>query len=135
LADEELSGHARTAANCACSWQDGLAFCALVHLNHPELIDFNTLNKSDPRTNLQLAFDTIEKSFGIPPMLDVDDMLSEKIDDKAVMTYVSLILFDLLPELKTITVQSLTRPLTHSLTHSLSESHFSVRGDGRCSSR
>jgi actinin alpha len=71
------------------SFQDGLAFCALIHKHRPDLIDFDSLDKSDPRKNLQLAFDTAEK-LGIDKYMDPSDLLDvPKPDERSVITYVS----------------------------------------------
>ncbi|KAL9652530.1 hypothetical protein ABK040_000100 [Willaertia magna] len=71
------------------SWQDGLAFCALIHKHRPDLLDFDSLDPQNPRENLQKAFDVAEKQLDIPQLLDVDDMIKFTPDDKAVMTYVA----------------------------------------------
>ena len=76
--------------NFHTSFQDGLAFCALIHRHRPELIDFHNLDESNREANLNLAFDVAEKHLDIPRMLDAEDMIkSSKPDERAVMTYVS----------------------------------------------
>ena len=45
--------------------------------------------QEDKRANLELAFNTAQKLFGVPKLLDVDDMLEGKPDELSVMTYVS----------------------------------------------
>jgi len=77
-------------SNFHTSFQDGLAFCALIHKHRPDLLDYNSLNKDDKAGNLQLAFDIAEKELDIPKMLDVSDMLDvPKPDERSVMTYVA----------------------------------------------
>ncbi|KAJ2160780.1 alpha-actinin [Coemansia sp. RSA 552] len=72
------------------SWQDGLAFCALIHRHRPDLLDYNALNKRDFRGNMALAFDVAERHLGIPRLLDVEDVCDvAKPDDRSVMTYVA----------------------------------------------
>ncbi|KAJ5078327.1 spectrin beta chain [Anaeramoeba ignava] len=73
--------------NFTWSWQDGLAFCALIHKHRPDLIDFDSLSKANKGENLQLAFDVAENELGIPKFLDVEDMVDVKPDEKAVMAY------------------------------------------------
>ena len=71
------------------SWQDGLAFCALIHKHRPDLLDFDSLDPKNAAQNLQTAFDVAEKHLDIPQLLDVDDMIKYTPDDKSVMTYVA----------------------------------------------
>ncbi|KYR00721.1 alpha actinin [Tieghemostelium lacteum] len=76
--------------NFHTSFQDGLAFCALIAKHRPDLINYDSLNKDDKAGNLQLAFDIAEKELDIPKMLDVSDMLDvPKPDERSVMTYVA----------------------------------------------
>jgi hypothetical protein len=43
------------------SWKDGLAFCALIHKFHPEVLQFDSLSKDRPLENLEVAFSFAEK--------------------------------------------------------------------------
>ncbi|VUC33533.1 unnamed protein product [Clonostachys rosea] len=70
------------------SWKDGLAFCALLDIHRPDLIDYDALDKSKHRENMQMAFDIAEKEIGIPKLLDVEDVC-ESPDDKSLMTYIA----------------------------------------------
>ncbi|KAM9469860.1 F-actin-monooxygenase mical2b isoform 2-T3 [Clarias gariepinus] len=67
------------------SWRSGLALCALIHHQRPDLIDFNSLNEADSARNNQLAFELAEKAFGIQPLITGKEMAAEKEPDKLVM--------------------------------------------------
>jgi len=74
-------------SNLKSHWQDGKAFCALVHVLQPELLDFNSIDftPENAQKNLQLAFDAAA-SAGIPPLLDAADVINTP-DDKSIYTY------------------------------------------------
>ena len=46
--------------NFTTSWNDGMAFCALIHHFRPESFDYSQLDPTNRRHNFQLAFDTAE---------------------------------------------------------------------------
>ncbi|UZJ56823.1 hypothetical protein CBS101457_006143 [Exobasidium rhododendri] len=72
------------------SWKSGLAFCALIHRHRPDLLNYDTLQKSDPHACTQLAFDIAQRHLGIPQLLDVEDLCDvKKPDERSVMTYVA----------------------------------------------
>ncbi|KAJ9638542.1 uncharacterized protein PV06_09571 [Exophiala oligosperma] len=72
------------------SWNDGLAFCALLDIHRPDLIDFDTLDKSDHKGNMKLAFDIASKEIGIPDLLDVEDVADvPRPDERSLMTYIA----------------------------------------------
>ena len=72
------------------SWNDGLAFCALLDIHRPDLIDYDSLDKSDHRGNMQLAFDIASKEIGIPDLLDVEDVCDvTRPDERSLMTYIA----------------------------------------------
>ena len=45
------------------SWQDGLLFNAIIHKNHPELIDYEEMRLRDPIDRLENAF-TVGEELG-----------------------------------------------------------------------
>ncbi|XP_044177180.1 EH domain-binding protein 1-like [Acropora millepora] len=70
------------------SWRDGLAFCAILHSYHPELVDFSSLDPNNIKDNCKLAFSEFDK-LGIPRLLDPTQMMFSPVPDKlSVMTYV-----------------------------------------------
>jgi hypothetical protein len=74
----------------SASWNDGLAFCALLDIHRPDLIDYDSLDTSDHRGNMQMAFDIAHKEIGIPKLLDVEDVCDvAKPDERSLMTYIA----------------------------------------------
>lgn len=75
--------------NFSTCWNDGLAFCAIIHYYYPRAFDFNSLESKNRRHNFTLAFEMAEKLADICPLLEVDDMVRfQKPDWKCVFTYV-----------------------------------------------
>lgn len=74
----------------SASWNDGLAFCALLDIHRPDLIDYEKLDKSEHRGNMKLAFEIASKEIGIPDLLDVEDVCDvAKPDERSLMTYIA----------------------------------------------
>jgi Ca2+-binding EF-hand superfamily protein len=72
------------------SWNDGLAFCALLDIHRPDLIDYDSLDKSDHRGNMAQAFKIASEEIGIPDLLDVEDVCDvAKPDERSLMTYIA----------------------------------------------
>ena len=62
----------------------------MLDIHRPDLIDFDKLDKTDHRGNMQLAFDIASKEIGIPDLLDVDDVCDvAKPDERSLMTYIA----------------------------------------------
>ncbi|XP_053445793.1 cytospin-A isoform X1 [Nycticebus coucang] len=77
--------------NFSSSWNDGLAFCALLHTYLPAHIPYQELNSQDKRRNFTLAFQAAE-SVGIKSTLDINEMVrTERPDWQNVMLYVTAI--------------------------------------------
>eukprot|EP01104_Vermistella_antarctica_P002503 TRINITY_DN12740_c0_g1_i1.p1 TRINITY_DN12740_c0_g1~~TRINITY_DN12740_c0_g1_i1.p1 ORF type:complete len:898 (+),score=381.01 TRINITY_DN12740_c0_g1_i1:140-2833(+) len=72
------------------SFNDGLAFSALVNKFNPELLDYNSLNKEEQEKNLNYAFEQAEKHLGIPQLLDAEDLVNGTPDERSVTLYCSL---------------------------------------------
>ncbi|XP_046391004.1 F-actin-monooxygenase MICAL3 isoform X2 [Ischnura elegans] len=72
------------------SFKDGLALCAVIHRYRPDLLDFHSLNPTEVAHNNQLAFDTLERELGIPPVMTGLEMEQCDVPDKLTMlTYLS----------------------------------------------
>ncbi|KAG5272910.1 hypothetical protein AALO_G00170640 [Alosa alosa] len=77
--------------NFSSSWNDGLAFCAVLHTYLPAHIPYQELTSQDKRRNFTLAFQAAE-SVGIKSTLDISEMVhTERPDWQSVMTYVTAI--------------------------------------------
>eukprot|EP01116_Phalansterium_solitarium_P007034 TRINITY_DN194_c0_g1_i4.p1 TRINITY_DN194_c0_g1~~TRINITY_DN194_c0_g1_i4.p1 ORF type:complete len:632 (+),score=275.46 TRINITY_DN194_c0_g1_i4:110-2005(+) len=72
------------------SFQNGLAFCALIHRHRPDLIDYSTLQSNNALHNLNLAFSVAAEHLDVPKLLDAEDIVQmPRPDEKSIMTYVS----------------------------------------------
>lgn len=60
------------------SWADGLAYCALLASYRPDLINFASLDASNPKANIALAY-RAAKQIGIVELLDEEDFALEKL--------------------------------------------------------
>lgn len=66
-----------------------MAFLALIHSEKPDALNYKIIDPTRKAENLTMAFQLAEKEFGIPPLLDVEDMLKKKPDERSIITYVS----------------------------------------------
>uniref|UniRef100_T1J934 Calponin-homology (CH) domain-containing protein n=1 Tax=Strigamia maritima TaxID=126957 RepID=T1J934_STRMM len=77
--------------NFSSSWNDGLAFCALLHTYLPDKISYEELNARNKRKNFIVAFRAAD-SVGISCNLNLKDMVAiESPDWQDVMTFVAAI--------------------------------------------
>uniref|UniRef100_A0AAY4E7K9 Dystrophin n=1 Tax=Denticeps clupeoides TaxID=299321 RepID=A0AAY4E7K9_9TELE len=83
--------------NFSRSWEDGLAFNALIHSHRPELFDWHVVEqKSTALERLEHAFSIAEKHLGIDRLLDAEDVATAHPDKKSIIMYVTS-LFQVLP--------------------------------------
>ena len=66
-----------------------MAFNALLHNQNPDCMNFSKLHSSNHLENLQNAFDVAENKFGIPRLLDPEDVDVQRPDEKSIMTYIA----------------------------------------------
>ncbi|KAI4883596.1 hypothetical protein NFI96_020712 [Prochilodus magdalenae] len=72
------------------SWRSGQALCALIHNFRPKLIDMSSVDGSNALHNNQLAFDILQREFGIEPIMSASDIASSKeIDQLSMVLYLT----------------------------------------------
>jgi len=75
--------------NFSSSWNDGMAFCAMLHTYMPERIPYGSLKATEKRRNFTIAFEAAE-AVGIHNCLNLTEMVSiERPDWQQIMTYVT----------------------------------------------
>nr|XP_040015888.1 interaptin isoform X2 [Gasterosteus aculeatus aculeatus]XP_040015890.1 interaptin isoform X2 [Gasterosteus aculeatus aculeatus] len=72
------------------SWRSGLAFLALIKSINPYLVDLTESLSKQPRENIQLAFTIAQHSLDIQPLLEPEDVLGRSLDERSIITYVSM---------------------------------------------
>ncbi|XP_066979109.1 F-actin-monooxygenase Mical isoform X3 [Macrobrachium rosenbergii] len=78
--------------NMTTSFKDGRVLCAIIHHYRPDLIDFGSLRAENIAENNQLAFDILEREFGVPPVMTGAEMAECDVPDKlSMISYVSQI--------------------------------------------
>jgi len=70
------------------SFENGLIFNAIIHRFNPNIVDFSILYPTNNVHNLNFAFTLANQVWGIPLLLDADDMASEP-DDVCVIIYLA----------------------------------------------
>uniref|UniRef100_A0A3P8WRL0 C2 NT-type domain-containing protein n=1 Tax=Cynoglossus semilaevis TaxID=244447 RepID=A0A3P8WRL0_CYNSE len=77
--------------NFSTSWRNGLAFCAILHHFHPEMINYEILDPYDIKNNNKKAFDGFDV-LGISRLIESSDMVTPTVPDRLiVMTYLNQI--------------------------------------------
>jgi len=78
--------------NFTSSWENGMAFCALIHNFFPQAFDFSKIDPKNRRQNYEIAFKTGERYAGIPDFLTAEDMeamvVGGRLDPKMIFSYV-----------------------------------------------
>jgi len=69
----------------------GIVLISLICKAEPTLINMESIRNNSPIKNLQLAFNILEEEFGVPKLLEPQDVLTENPDDKVLLTYMSLV--------------------------------------------
>ncbi|XP_061692760.1 dystrophin isoform X1 [Syngnathoides biaculeatus] len=124
--------------NFSSSWNDGLAFNALIHSHRPELFDWNSVEaKESAIDRLEHAFSKAEQHLGIDRLLDPEDVAVPHPDKKSVIMYVTS-LFQVLPQSVTMEaiqeVETLPRPASAaSASHVLTGEHYQIQTQQRFS--
>lgn len=80
------------------SFNNGLAFCALIHKFKPDLIPYSELSPANDKENLTLAMNAAEKWFGLEKYLQPSDI--PKLDEKSMLVYVSEYYTGIIEQLK-----------------------------------
>jgi len=76
--------------NFKTSFNDGLAWAALINRFDPDFLDFDSLDTSNPEAVLNKVFDAAESKLGIPKLMDAKDLISGQTDERSVILYSSL---------------------------------------------
>ncbi|TSK17770.1 Dystrophin [Bagarius yarrelli] len=83
--------------NFSSSWEDGVAFNALIHSHRPELFEWDVVEQMDKALDrLDHAFTISERHLGIERLLDPEDVATASPDKKSIIMYITS-LFQVLP--------------------------------------
>eukprot|EP01156_Anaeramoeba_ignava_P021899 Anaeramoba_ignava/c19907_g1_i1.p1 GENE.c19907_g1_i1~~c19907_g1_i1.p1 ORF type:complete len:642 (-),score=152.74 c19907_g1_i1:550-2475(-) len=69
------------------SFADGMALCAIIHKHRPKMIDWESLDSSDPIKTLKTAQDAAEKYFALEQYITPDEI--RRLDENSMVVYVS----------------------------------------------
>ncbi|XP_072296331.1 dystrophin isoform X3 [Eucyclogobius newberryi] len=122
--------------NFSSSWNDGLAFNALIHSHRPEIFEWSSVEKKTSAIDrLEHAFNKAEQHLGIERLLDPEDVAVPHPDKKSVIMYVTS-LFQVLPQSVSLEaikeVETLPRA-SSSATRVTSEEHYQIQTQQRYS--
>lgn len=56
--------------NFTSSWNDGLAFCAIINRHRPDLLDYDSCDPGKPLENLGRAISTAQDMLGVARIVD-----------------------------------------------------------------
>ncbi|KAH3745176.1 alpha actinin [Pelomyxa schiedti] len=73
--------------NWKTSWHDGMALCAIIHKYRPSLINWESLERTNKKVNIQAAMHAAHKYFMLEQYITPDEFL--KLDDNSMVVYVS----------------------------------------------
>ncbi|XP_032413102.1 dystrophin-like [Xiphophorus hellerii] len=123
--------------NFSSSWNDGLAFNALIHSHRPELFDWSAVEKKTSAIDrLEHAFSKAEQHLGIERLLDPEDVAVSHPDKKSIIMYVTS-LFRVLPQIVSIEaiqeVESLPSATTAGVSRVTTEEHYQIQTQQRFS--
>eukprot|EP01087_Luapelamoeba_hula_P007200 TRINITY_DN1748_c2_g1_i2.p1 TRINITY_DN1748_c2_g1~~TRINITY_DN1748_c2_g1_i2.p1 ORF type:complete len:3417 (+),score=716.50 TRINITY_DN1748_c2_g1_i2:301-10551(+) len=85
-------GLRREVTNFTSDWADGYNFLQLLAAKDPGSIDLEGAKSRSALDNMNEAFKIFKNDWAVPSMLDPEDLIGARPDDKAVMTYVSMAL-------------------------------------------
>uniref|UniRef100_A0A3Q3EVT6 Calponin-homology (CH) domain-containing protein n=1 Tax=Labrus bergylta TaxID=56723 RepID=A0A3Q3EVT6_9LABR len=123
--------------NFSSSWNDGLAFNALLHSHRPELFDWSSVEKKTSAIDrLEHAFNKAEQHLGIERLLDPEDVAVPHPDKKSVIMYVTS-LFQVLPQSISMEaikeVETLPRAGAANIGRVTTEEHYQIQTQQRFS--
>ncbi|KAM9766235.1 dystrophin-like isoform 2-T2 [Menidia menidia] len=122
--------------NFSSSWNDGLAFNALIHSQRPELFDWNSVEKKTATDRLEHAFSKAEEHLGIDRLLDPEDVAVSHPDKKSIIMYVTS-LFQVFPQSVSLEaireVETLPPATTGGVTRVTTEEHYQIQTKQRYS--
>ncbi|XP_029306035.1 LOW QUALITY PROTEIN: dystrophin [Cottoperca gobio] len=121
--------------NFSTSWNDGLAFNALIHSHRPELFDWSSVDKKTSAIDrLEHAFNKAEQHMGIERLLDPEDVAVPHPDKKSVIMYVTS-LFQVLPQ--SVSMEAIkeveTLPRATGIPRVTTEEHYQIQTQQRFS--